>query len=176
MTQTSACIPATEPTPCRYATRSQWRALPGVYWLRMAIVAVLFVLLFRHELLRIMQVWRRDPSWSHGFLIPLFSLYFVNQNKQAILHGHYRPCYTGLGLLLVALGIYVVNVASPSGYAYVRSLSVLLALGAVVWLLGGAHLLRLTWLPLVYLLFAVPIPRRYYVALTMPLRRKRIDC
>ncbi|MFC1764344.1 exosortase/archaeosortase family protein [Planctomycetota bacterium] len=171
MTQTSALLQAHEHPPTEAAPRSQWSALPGVYWLRIGIVALLFVLLFRHELQRIVQVWRTDPSWSHGFLIPLFSLYFVNQNKSAILTRTYRPCYGALLLLLLAMGAYFFNVVSPSGYAYFRSLSMLLALGAIVWLMGGRALLGLTWLPLLYLLFAIPLPRRYYVALTMPLRQ-----
>jgi exosortase len=44
------------------------------------------------------------------------------------------------------------------------------ATGAVVLFLGGWRLLRYTWLPVAFLVFAVPLPRRYYVGLTMPMR------
>jgi exosortase len=45
------------------------------------------------------------------------------------------------------------------------------ALGAVVLFLGGWRLVKYTWLPIVFLVFAVPLPRRYYVGLTMPMRQ-----
>ena len=158
----------------------------------MAIVAGALCLVFRHELRRIVGLWLSDPSWSHGFLIPLFSLYFINQKRAAILGlehvrdplaeflagrrpprlgaGQTRPNYLGLVLLLVMLAFYVFNVVSPAGYAYFRPLSLIGALAAVVLFLGGWRLLTQTWLPIAFLVFAVPLPRRYYVGLTMPMR------
>jgi len=158
----------------------------------MAIVAGALCLVFRHELRRIVGLWLSDPSWSHGFLIPLFSLYFINQKRAAILGlehvrdplaeflagrrpprlgaGQTRPNYLGLVLLLAMLAFYVFNVVSPAGYAYFRPLSLIGALAAVVLFLGGWRLLTQTWLPIAFLVFAVPLPRRYYVGLTMPMR------
>lgn len=137
-------------------------------------------------------MWVTDPSWSHGLLIPLFSLYFVNQRRDAILGltqardplaellagrrpkplaaGQTRPAYVGLIVLLGTLAFYLFNAVSPSGYAYFRALALIAALGAVVIFLGGWRLLAHTWLPIGFLIFAVPLPRRYYVALTMPMR------
>jgi exosortase len=149
----------------------RWRDLGRGHWLRIGLVALLFLLLFRYELVRMVTQWRTHPSWSHGFLIPVFSLYFVHQQRHRILSSRYRTRMSGLVLLVLAIVIYAFNTVSPSGYAYVRALAMLVALVAVVWLLGGGRLLRWTWLPIVYLLFAVPLPQRLYVALTLPLRR-----
>lgn len=44
-------------------------------------------------------------------------------------------------------------------------------LGAVVLLLGGWRLVKYTWLPILFLFFAVPLPQRYYFAFTLPMRR-----
>jgi exosortase len=44
-------------------------------------------------------------------------------------------------------------------------------LGAIVLFLGGWKLIRYTWLPITYLVFAVPLPQRYYVLITMPMRQ-----
>jgi len=149
----------------------RWRDLGIGNGLRIVLLFSLFVLLFRHELHRMVVQWRTDPSWSHGFLIPLFSLYFIHQRRERILSTHYRPQAAGGVLLVFAIAGYFYNVVSPSGYAYLRSLAMLVALVGVVWLQGGGRLLRWTWLPILYLLFAIPLPRRTYVALTLPLRR-----
>jgi len=157
------------------------------------VVGGLLCLVFRHEIERIVHLWVSDPSWSHGFLIPLFSFYFIHQRRDEILNlrqardplaeiltgrrpgrlesGRTRPNYLGLLLLLAALGFYAFNAISPAGYAYFRPLSAIAALGAVVLFLGGWRLIAQTWLPIVFLVFAVPLPRRYYVELTMPMRK-----
>ena len=161
--------------------------------MKIAVIGGLLCFLFRPELERIVRLWLTDASWSHGFLIPLFSLYFVNQRRDDILALEYardplfrllrgrkpgrlppggtRPSYLGLLLLLGTLAFYGFNLVSPSGYAYFRPLSVIAALGAVVLFLGGWPLVRHTWLPILFLVFAVPLPRRYYVGLTMPMRK-----
>jgi len=161
--------------------------------LKIAILAALLVFLFRSELQELVHLWLTDPSWSHGFLIPLFSLYFIHQRRRKILGLEYvrdplagpfrnrrlgclpanqtRPNYLGLLLLLAILAFYVFNVVSPSGYAYFRPVSMIAAVGAVVLFLGGWRLVQYTWLPIVFLLFAVPLPRRYYVGLTTPMRQ-----
>jgi exosortase len=161
--------------------------------IKIAILAALFCFLFRSELKEVVHLWLTDSSWSHGFLIPLFSLYFIHQRRREILGleyardplaelllghgpgrlpaGQTRPNYLGLLLLLGILAFYVFNVVSPSGYAYFRPLSVIAALGAVVLFLGGWRLVRHTWLPIAFLVFAVPLPRRYYVGMTLPMRQ-----
>jgi exosortase len=141
-------------------------------WIRWSLVGVLFWAVFHAEIIRVVRVWMHDASWSHGFLIPVFSLYLIHQRKHALLHlDRIRPCYSGLGLLMAFIAFYMFNVASPSGYAYFRSVAVVGALGSIVLLLGGGAVLRKTWLPVLYLMFAVPIPQRYYVALTLPMRQ-----
>jgi exosortase len=147
-----------------------WRQVSPVVWVRAAILALLFLLLFRHELHRIVRQWMTDPSWSHGFLIPLFSLYFVHQRREAILSGAFRSCLPAVVLVVASIGFYFFNLVSPAGYAYLGALAMVVTLAGVIWVMGGHRLLLLTWLPVLYLIFAIPLPRRLYVAVTMPLR------
>jgi exosortase len=170
----------------------RWGELGLHSYLRIAILGGLFTLLFRSELENMVLLWVTDPSWSHGLLIPLFSLYFINQRRREILSLEYtrdplaelmrgrkpgrltanqtRSNYLGLAFLLGILAFYVFNVVSSSGYAYFRPLSVIAALGAVVLFLGGWRLVRHTWLPIVFLVFAIPLPGRSYRDMTRPLQ------
>jgi len=152
------------------ASKGRWLDLDWHIWVRIGLLAGLFLFLFRHEIERLIWRWSSDPSWSHGFLIPLLSLYFVNQHKTQILQVQARPSYLGCVVLVFWIAVYVFNVISPAGYAYLRSIAMVMALGAVVLFVGGWRMARYTWLPVAYLLFAVPLPDRYYVGMTMPLR------
>ena len=152
--------------------KQQWRELGLHSYIKILIIGGLFYYLFRSEIESIVSRWATDfGSWGHGFLIPLLSLYFINQKRQEILNLQTKPNYLGLFFLVCAILFYFFNIVSPSGYAYFRHISVIAALGAVVLLLGGWRLVRYTWLPVGFLVFAVPLPNRFYRGATIPMRR-----
>jgi exosortase len=146
-----------------------WRELGVHNYIKILIIAVLFYYLFRNEIESIVQRWLTDSSWSHGFLIPLFSLYFINQHKSEILNLQTRPNYSGLFFLICGILFYPLNMVSLQ-YGYFRPIGMIATLGAIVLFLGGWRLVKYTWLPVVFLVFAVPLPQRYYVSITMPMR------
>jgi exosortase len=150
--------------------RTSWRELGVHNYVKMLIIGGLFVYLFHNEIENLVRRWLTDSSWSHGFLIPLFSLYFINQHKSEILNLQTKPNYLGLLFLICSIVFYIFNIVSPSGYGYFSSMSAIAALCAVVLFLGGWRLIKYTWLPIAFLVFAVPLPIRYYVKLTMPMR------
>ena len=153
--------------------KHRWRELGVHRCIKILIIAVLFYFLFHNEIRRIVQRWLTDSSWSHGFLIPLFSLYFINQRKSDILrcaqNDELRPNYLGLFFLICGLLFYPFNIVSLQ-YGYFRPIGMIATLGAIVLFLGGWRLVKYTWLPVVFLIFAVPLPQGYYVRITMPMR------
>jgi exosortase len=170
----------------------RWSEIGPHGFVKIVILGGLLGFLFRGEIGGLVQLWMTDPNWSHGFLIPLLSLYFIHQKRREILSleyvrdplldllrgrrplplqpGQTRASYLGLLVLLLVLAFYIFNVVSPAGYAYLRPVSLIAAVGAVALFLGGWHLIRYTWLPMAFFVFAIPLPRRYYVGLTLPMR------
>jgi len=150
-------------------TEPTWAQLGLHTYVRIAVVAILLAVLFRTQLRWIVRTWNNDPSWSHGYLIPLFSLYFLNQRKREILTLQPRPSVFGLVLLVACLVFFVLNV-TQFRIAYFERLTPLPTLAAVILFLGGWRLLRHTWLPVAFLLFAIPLPVRLYKGITIPMR------
>lgn len=171
MTDNIAVTVSQPQSPGSPLRRYRWRELGVHTYVRIFIIAALLYYLFRREAGSIVYRWVSDSSWSHGFLIPLFSIYFLNQRKDSILNLRTRPNYAGLFFLLCAILFYFFNVLSPSGYGYFRNISIVTALGSVVLFLGGWALLRQTWLAVVFLIFAIPLPGQYYKAITIPMRQ-----
>jgi exosortase len=100
--------------------------------------------------------WIDDPQYSHGFLVPLFSLYLLKNKREALL----APM-TGwpiLGGSLLALMIAVRGLAGGLLFHQLDCLALLISLAACVLMLGGGTMLRLTWPAIVFLIFAVPLP------------------
>jgi len=57
------------------------------------------------------------------------------------------------------------------GFAYPRQLGMIAMLASVVIFLGGWPVFRIVWLPILFLLFAIPIPARLHWEIAMPLRK-----
>jgi len=113
--------------------------------------------------------WISDANWSHGWLIPGFSLYFLYVQREALKRVVPRPSYLGALLLAIALAgnflfawVYI--------FGYLQAVTIVGAIVGVVLLLGGWPVLRLVWFPILFLLLAIPLPQGHYVALTQPLR------
>jgi exosortase len=154
--------------------KHSWRDLGVHNYIKIVIIGVLFCFLFRNEIESIVSRWLVDSSWSHGFLIPLFSLYFVNQKRDEILrcarNDEFKVNYLGLVFLVLGILFYPFNIVHLQ-YGYLRSVDMIATLGAIVLFLGGWQLVKLTWLPITFLVFAVPLPERFYRELTIPMRQ-----
>lgn len=146
-----------------------WRSLDPSVYVKVTLIALLLWWFFRHEIDNVAYRWATDPSWSHGFLIPLFSLYFLNQHARDIVTLKPKVSYLGLLLLIGCFIFYTLDVVYFR-IAYFQPLTLIAAIGATVLFLGGWRLVRYTWLPIIYLVFAVKLPDRFYTGLTIPMR------
>jgi len=149
--------------------RDNWLDLGLVAYLKIAAIAIALFLLFRSEIMDMVYTWNDDSSWSHGFLIPLFCFYFLAQRKTDILNARVSPNYLGLVALLACISVYYVTVKVLT-FGYPRQLMIIPTVMAVIFFLGGWQLVRYTWLPVLYMVFAVPLPASLYDKFTIPMR------
>lgn len=147
-----------------------WGSLGIHTYIKVIIIGVLLWYLFRDQITRTVNIWKTDASWSHGFLIPFFSLYLLNQHKSQILRLKTKTNYLGLFFLICCIVFYPLNIVQFR-IDYATSLMMLACLGATILFLGGWRLVRYAWLPVLYLIFAVPLPDRLYRSATIPMRR-----
>ncbi len=145
-------------------------ALRAPSWVRAGVVAGLILLVYwstiRHSLV---DRWIGDGNWSHGWLIPLFSLYFLHSRRDELARCEVRPSYWGAVILALSLGAYFWS-AWWARMAYPQAVSMVGAIFGTTLLMGGWGILRITWFPITFLMFAIPLPQSEYVKLTRPLR------
>jgi exosortase len=146
-----------------------WSSLGVHSYIKIIILAAAVYSVFHVEIYSIVQRWLTDSSWSHGFLIPLFSLYFINQKKNEILTVLPKSNYLGLVFLICSLILYLLFVFVYR-FGYLMDIMIIPAIGSMVLFIGGWKLIKYTWLPVIYIFFAIPIPTRIYNDLTIPLR------
>ena len=146
--------------------------------IKAAVIAAAFVALF-WELLdfvpagglgEIVYRWVHESDWSHGPIIPLFSAYLVYLRWEQIKRSIVKYTWVGLVLILLSLVLYTWSLFGLL-IGYVRPLAMMFCLLGIIIYLCGLPMMRYTWLPWLYLFFAIPIPRSYYFLLTDPLQR-----
>ena len=148
--------------------KQKWADLGVHTYVKIAVIGTLIVWLFHVQIYSCVHLWE-NPSWSHGFLIPLFSLYFLNQRKKEILSLQPQPSYLGLVLLIFCIALFPLNLVQFK-IGYFSQLLVLAVLGSVVLFVGGWETIKYTWLPVAFLFFAIPLPDRLLKLISIPMR------
>lgn len=128
----------------------------------------LFGLLFQDSLGHFYYAWTTDDNYSHGFLVPLLSLYFANLVAQ---RGPV-PMRSGvwLGGVLLALAILVRLITVPLPIPFLGDLSLLVGLAGMFAILLGSAALKRYWFSFFFLVFMVPLPIALYSRLASPLQ------
>jgi exosortase len=129
-------------------------------------------LIFRSNLSHFVHVWSSDGNYSHGFLVPLISLYFANLVASRGPVPMPMPVRSGIvvGLALLAISLLgrMATILIPVGV--VGDLSLLIGLAGVAALLVGIDVLRRYWFAFFFLLFMVPLPVALYAQIASPLQ------
>jgi exosortase len=112
--------------------------------------------------------WVHDDNYSHGFLVPLISLYFARQAARRGPVEVRSGVGLGAGLLAVAIAGRLATVVIPVGF--VADLSLLLALAGLCALIAGTDALRRYRFALFFLVFMVPLPIALYTKIASPLQ------
>jgi len=131
------------------------------------IAALLLALYFRIGI-KLVVDWYNIADYSHGFLVPLFSLFLLWDKRKLIAATPVRPTWTGLplvilGLIFLILGVYGADL-------FTSRLSFVILLTGLVWTFFGALLLRQVVFPILILLLAIPFPAIVFNQITFPLQ------
>jgi exosortase len=153
-----------------HPARTWGEFIPPVGRVQLLVVAALVLLVYwgpvRHDLI---WKWNNDGNWSHGWLVPVFSLYLVWVHSDRLFATRVKPNL--LGAVVVAASLTLYFASWSAGYSYPQPVSMVGVLLGLVLLLCGWQVLRQVWFPIVFLMFAIPLPTWLYVDLTMPLRQ-----
>ena len=112
--------------------------------------------------------WYSDPDFSHGFLVPLMSGYFVWERWPQLKHQVIEPSLSGLPVL--CLGVAMLVFGSLGAELYLQRSSLIVVLCGLVWVLLGRLFLKSLALPLAFLLFMIPLPSILLNTITFPLQ------
>ena len=141
--------------------RREW-ALPSVA------IAALVGILYGPVLAGLVQQWWQDPNYSHGFVVPIFSLYLLWIERDRWQNIPLEPAQWGIAGMVAAIALLVAGTLGAE--LFVSRFSFLVLLAALVLFFAGWKLLRAWAFPLGFLLFMIPLPAIIYYQITFPLQ------
>ena len=114
------------------------------------------------------EVWAENPTYSHGYLVPLFSIILLWLKRSILVTLPLEPNWWGLPIIALACAVQLLGM-----YIYIPWLegaSLMIFLSGIATLVGSWRLLRLTWPSIAFLVFMIPLPWRVEATLRTPLR------
>jgi len=109
-----------------------------------------------------------DSYYSHGFLVPLISLYFIYLHKEELTKVEIQNSFSGLAIVFFALLLHIIGtmlyVFSISGF------SIFFLIFGLSLFLFGNKISKIIWFPLLFLVFMFPLPEALISLISFPLK------
>ena len=142
------------------------RGAGGVLVKALVLVALLAAVNWR-QFAFLWDDWQ-TPNWSHGYLIPLFSIYLIYSRFGELVSCRRQVCWWGLAAVVLTAIMHVVAYRVRNPWSCQITLVMLVA--ALVLFLAGWRMFKLAWLPIMFLVFAMPVPETLYGKVSLPLQ------
>lgn len=117
---------------------------------------------------------KKDSYYSHGYIVPFISLYFVWKQRAELQRAARKPA--ALGLWIIALSCLIVVLGDFLEFLVIQQFALVFAITGIVLAIWGKEHARILWFPLAFLLFMIPMPGSITHALVLHVKILAIDC
>jgi exosortase len=140
--------------------RHLWRAL---------LIAAALGFVYAAVLTRLAAQWWADENYSHGLLVPFIIGYIVWAERARLGAAARRPALLWGGACVV-LALLTLWAGTAGAELYLQRTSLVLMLAGVLLYFWGGRVLKLSLVPLLLLLLAIPIPAIIFNQIAFPLQ------
>jgi exosortase len=147
--------------------------IPVSTWLRdnlwqVVVPGALILFLYRHAFVKLVDDWRNDPNYTHGFLVPLASVWIIWSMRGTLARTLVEP--KSWGLLVVAYAVLQLLAGTLGAENFVAHSSLLVLLAGLTISVFGTAMLRDLLFPIGWLIFMIPLPAIIFYSITFPLQ------
>ncbi|MBW1793371.1 MAG: exosortase/archaeosortase family protein [Deltaproteobacteria bacterium] len=139
-----------------------------ILYFQIPLLSLLFIALYFPFICTMVHDWSIDDNYSHGYLIPFISAYMIWSVRKELQRVDILP--SNWGLALIVLGLVQLTVAIIGSELFLQRTSmVVLLFGFSLFLLGKAFTKKIS-IPILYLIFMVPIPAIVWNKIAFPMK------
>ena len=144
------------------------QSLGGLAWWQIAALTALLFWLYSATLNHLIGQWWKDPNFSHGFFVPLFSAFVVWHERSRLARLRLQPSWWGA--VFLGFGLCTLVAGQMGAELFLSRLSLLIVLGGLIVLFLGWSFFRALLFPWAFLLLMIPIPAIIFNQITFPLQ------
>ncbi|QDT34628.1 exosortase/archaeosortase family protein [Thalassoglobus polymorphus] len=137
--------------------------------IRLLILGIAGIWAFWSTIEVIATKWNTNPEYSHGYLVPLFSIALLWMRRDKLDIDKVRP--NSWGLVILAGAILLRLISARYYMEWFDFVAIIPFVLGVFVLAGGWQTVRWAWPAILFLAFMLPLPYSLEVALRDPLRR-----
>jgi len=141
-------------------------SMRGLALLAFALVAAFIP--FSRVLVGLYGVWNLQPEYSYAVIIPFISLFLIWRQRDALAHTPFQGSWAGVAL--VVAGVFMWLIAELSTIWIIAQYAFLVVVAGLVLALGGGSTFRRLRVPLLMLLFVIPLPAFFGNSLSLRLQ------
>lgn len=137
---------------------------PVLFWVTLLGVGLLLWFPYADSIRKLVAVWGEREEYSYGYMIPFISAFLIWQRKDIL----ERLRFTGswIGLAVVLFGICLLIVGNLSTLFLVAQISLVVVVLGMAMALTGYPAFKVIAVPLLFLLFMIPLPQFFLVELS----------
>jgi len=126
------------------------------YWLLIFVATALLLYAYWGGLSNLVVRWDRQEEYSHGYMLPFLTMYFIWLKKNEIIQTQFSPSWLGFIIVLPALLIFLIGEVSAL-FVLIHYSFIAVLLGMALSIMGWPAVKPVV-IPLLLLVFAIPIP------------------
>jgi len=137
-------------------------------YIKLIITLILFAFLYLPIVPPLVREWISVDDYSHGFLIPFISLYFLWHKRDDLKNTPVSPSWAGIVFIVAGLALYF---AARIGYQFfLQCLSAFIVLFGIIYVNAGRQMAKKVSFAIAYLVFMIPLPQLVYNTVTFHMR------
>jgi EpsI family protein len=133
------------------------------------LLLVSFSLLYWGTAVGMVRGWSR-PYFSHGLLILVVAVYLIWMSREKMRTILIKPAAVP-GVLVILAGCFLLVIGKLSSTMALQVISLMVTLSGLVWLMVGSRFLKILSIPLIYLLFMIPVFEELFNGLLIYLQK-----
>jgi exosortase len=138
------------------------------FYFQLGLLLIAFLALYYPFITTLVRDWDTNESYSQGYFIPFVSAYMIWSLRGELAATELKP--SNWGLALVALGLLQLFVAKVGSEFFLQRTSMIVVLFGLSFFLFGRRATRAVWLPLVYLIYMIPLPAIIWNRIAFPMQ------
>jgi exosortase len=140
----------------------------NILYLQLSLVGLAFLFVYYPFIEKMVTDWNHNDNYSHGYLIPFISgymIYFIRNDLK-----NEKISSTMWGLFVIVLGLCQLIVAKIGSEYFLQRTSIIVVLFGITLFFWGKNIAARVSLPLIYLIFMIPIPAIIWNRIAFPMQ------